>query len=172
MTNLVISQFIIRQDTSGRYCLNDLHKAAVVSGRAKAAHKPANFMRRKETKALEAAIIRRCSDLSITPSVVVKGNFSSLEQGTFVCRQMVYAYAMWIDADFHLDVIEAFDAMQQINKSAWQQLQALVAREVESKMRASFGSHLMLQRKRELPALKHDIEALELIVQPDLLVKH
>lgn len=108
MNPISIFDTSIRQDAQGRFCLNDLHRAA---GGAKK-HKPANFLRLDTTMALVDEI-GRCSDLSITPVNTVKGNFSTgTTQGTYVCRELVYAYAMWISAKFHLAVIRAFDAMQ------------------------------------------------------------
>jgi len=64
------------------------------------------------------------------------------------------------------------DALAQQGQSLWQQLQALVAREVESKVRASFGSHLMLERKREIPALTVQRQCLESAMQPLLPMFH
>jgi Rha family phage regulatory protein len=70
--------------------------------------------------------------------------------------------------------IEAFNAMAESianqEKNLWQQMQALIAREVESKVRASFGSHLMLQRKRELPYFADERDRLESEIQPNLFV--
>lgn len=169
MTPLVISNIRIRQDSLGRYCLNDLHKAAKARGKATESDRPGTFMKRPETEKLVAAIRKRCTVGCIEPFNKVKGG-PALTQGTFVVRPLVYAYAMWIDADFNLDVIEAFDSMQSAKISAWQELQALVAREVESKVKASFGSHLMLQRKREIPWLSEEMSRLEAEVQPGLLL--
>lgn len=76
---------------------------------------------------------------------------------------------MWIDSDFHLDVIEAFDRAQGEQQTLWQQMQALIAKEVGSQVRASFGSHLMLTRKRELPTLREERGFLEAAIQPSLL---
>jgi hypothetical protein len=66
-------------------------------------------------------------------------------------------------------VIEAFDSRQTNQLGLWQQMQALIAREVESKVRASFGSHLMLERKREIPTLDAERDLLERQIQPSLL---
>ena len=61
------------------------------------------------------------------------------------------------------------DALSQRDQNLWQQMQSLIAKEVESKVRASFGSHLMLERKREIPYFTSERERLESEIQPSLL---
>ena len=99
-----IAGTVIRQDATGRYCLNDLHRAA--GGARK--HKPANFMRLDSTHALVAEIDRG-SDVS-NAFIVLQGG---ILQGTYVVKELVYAYAMWISPAFHLKVIRAYDALAQ-----------------------------------------------------------
>lgn len=69
--------------------------------------------------------------------------------------------------------INAFMVMSEQIKSGqmdlWKQMQELVAREVESKVKASFGSHLMLQRKREIPLFETEYEKLSCLIQPTML---
>lgn len=169
MHSLTISSTHVRQDADGRYCLNDLHRAAMSNGKATKSHRPGTFLRRPETVALVAAMQKRCTSQCITTVRTIKGNTPGITQGTFVSKVLVIAYAMWIDADLHLDVIEAFDRGQSGQRGLWQQMQALIAKEVGSQVRASFGSHLMLNRKRELPGLRTEREMLESAIQPSLL---
>lgn len=107
---LVIGEFKIRQDEDGRYCINDLHKA---SGGADK-HQPAFFMRNKQTKDLieeleSEFMICKNADHKMRAVNSVKGK--GLSQGTFVVKELVYYYAMWISAKFHLMVIRAYDAL-------------------------------------------------------------
>ena len=104
MSNLIIVDGInVRRDMAGRYCLNDLHRAAGGEER----HKPSNFMRMESTQAL-CSEIDRCSDMSIASVNTIRGG---TEQGTYVAREVVYAYAMWISPLFNLKVIRTFDAV-------------------------------------------------------------
>ena len=95
----------IRADQYGRCHLSDLHQA---SGGADK-NKPSNFLRLEQTQALIQEI-DRSSDMStgIKPVEVIRGG---LHQGTYVVKELVYAYAMWISPAFHLKVIRSFDAM-------------------------------------------------------------
>lgn len=100
---LVIGEFSIRQDEDGRYCLNDLHKA---SGDDKK-HFPAYFLRNQQTKDLIEEIERYAN--SHIAVKIIKGG--SEKQGTYVVKELVYSYAMWISAKFHLMVIRAYDSL-------------------------------------------------------------
>ncbi|WP_240538771.1 KilA-N domain-containing protein [Halomonas sp. SH5A2] len=97
----------MRQDDAGRYNLNDLHKAA--GGDPNNA--PSQWMRNKEFDQLKAEVIHqnRCANLHISPANSIRGGPS---QGTFVVKELVYAYAMWISPKFNLKVIRAYDQLQ------------------------------------------------------------
>ena len=101
---LVIGEFSIRQDEDGRYCLHDLHKAS--GGLEK--HQPAFFIRNKQTKDLVAEIEleNHSANLQSAVKVINGGN----TRGTYVVKELVYSYAMWISAKFHLMVIRAYDS--------------------------------------------------------------
>lgn len=95
---VVIENTIVRQDAFGRYCLNDLHKAAGELEKDRPKYWLANY----KTQELVAQFV---SDGGIPPSVIKGGT----EQGTYIAKELVYAYAMWISATFHLKVIRTFD---------------------------------------------------------------
>jgi hypothetical protein len=93
MTDLVIFETFIRQDDDGRYCLNDLHHAS--GGRPE--HRPGNFLRNKQAKAL----IREMTTAQICAVHSEEGALG----GTYVAKELVYAYAMWISPSFALNRI-------------------------------------------------------------------
>ena len=178
---LVIGDFSIRQDEDGRYCINDLHKA---SGGAEK-HKPYNFMRNQQTKDLIAEIERENmmlkSEHHKSKAVnTVKGK--GLSQGTFVVKELVYYYAMWISAKFHLTVIRAYDAMvmqwqindrQSISPEQQALLHEIVARrsggerKIYAEMWSRHNRHFKIPRYAELLAIHfaesvHYLETMEL----------
>lgn len=92
----------IHTDPEGRFSLNDLHKAA--GGNPN--HRPGEFLRNQQAQELVAELTDAGNPAS--PIESIKGG---TKQGTYVCKELVYAYAMWISAKFHLQVIRAFDAL-------------------------------------------------------------
>ena len=77
----------IRQDSAGRYCLNDCHRA---SG-GDPLKSPGQWARNDQTRALIAELTD--VEISISPVSSIRGGS---EQGTYAVRELVYAYAMWI----------------------------------------------------------------------------
>ncbi|QMM52466.1 phage antirepressor KilAC domain-containing protein [Enterobacter sp. RHB15-C17] len=101
MTALIcIDSIQIRQDTSGRYCLNDLHRAAGGERR----HEPSFWRNLQQTENL----VQLLSTTGIPVVVINGGNM----RGTYVCKELVYSYAMWVSPEFNLQVIRTFDAAQ------------------------------------------------------------
>lgn len=123
MTALIIANTQIRQDQNGRYCLNDLHQASGAEER----HKPANWLRLDQTTELIDELRGRgqVSDLRLEgahggdPVEVIHGGFG---RGTYAVKELVYSYAMWISARFHLHVIRAYDALVTVGAAAAEQL--------------------------------------------------
>ncbi len=93
----------VHQDAAGRYCLNDLHQAAGCAGH----HQPAKFLANLSTRELIQEIARNSPDSESFPVATLAGR----NGGTYVARELVYAYAMWVSAAFHLKVIRTFDAV-------------------------------------------------------------
>lgn len=101
MKALTILNTTITTDHFGRYCLNDLHKAAGNEQR----HKPSEWLRTHQAK----EVVEELSGNSrLAPAESIKGGKSP---GTYGIKEIVYSYAMWISPKFHIAVIRAYDAM-------------------------------------------------------------
>ena len=117
MSSLTVIQpkiTILDQDVNivdGLYSLNDTHK---IGGGAEK-HRPTFFLRNQETKDLIAELeseftdVRKCTSPNSQVIRVVKGGDGQTKQGTYVCKELVYRYAMWISPKFALIVIRTFD---------------------------------------------------------------
>lgn len=101
MNNLTVAGASVRTNKNGLYSLNDLHKAAG----AKENDQPALWLRLDGTKAL----IEELSNSTQMQNKDIMQSSAGRYGGTHVCKQLVYAYAMWISPKFHIHVIEAYD---------------------------------------------------------------
>lgn len=117
MTNqIIISDITIRKDAQGRYSLNDLHQASGSEQR----HRPKYWLELQQTSDLINEILK-----GVIPPFNHESNSNSTKSqtwkpvttksgrygGTYVCKELVYSYAMWISAAFALKVIRAYDAL-------------------------------------------------------------
>lgn len=104
--NIIIADTAIRQSQS-LYNLNDLHKAAGNEQR----HKPANWLALQQVSELIAELCDAGNPASKENQQVIQVIKGGKNQGTFVCKELVYAYATWISPAFFLKVIRTFDAV-------------------------------------------------------------
>jgi hypothetical protein len=98
MLDLIIDNTVIRTDDNGYFCVNDLHKAAGNSN----SDRPKYWLQTKQAKELILLI----NTIGGKPPILVKQGL-----GTFVAKQLVYSYAMWLSSEFALHVIDTFDAI-------------------------------------------------------------
>lgn len=95
-TAIQVAGVRIHQDAEGRFRINDLHKAAGGEKR----HSPNYWLENQQ-----ASDLVRLLETTGIPVVSLAGRGG----GTFVVKELVYAYAMWVSAEFHLHVIRTFD---------------------------------------------------------------
>ncbi len=135
MNALVLANTTIRQDASGRFSLNDLHRAS--GGVNK--HRPGQFTRTDTFKALVEEL-----ETAHICAVSVEGGRNG---GTYVAKELVYAYAMWISPRFHLQVIRAYDSL------VTQNVDPMMALRDPAKMRA-----LLLDYSQKVLELEHRVQ--------------
>ncbi|HFA5884655.1 TPA: KilA-N domain-containing protein [Neisseria gonorrhoeae] len=105
MNNSVqISNISIHQTEIGLFSLNDLHRASGGEDR----HAPRRWLQNIQTNDLIKEL-----EKDGKPSIQSKQRL-----GTFVCRELVIAYGMWISPKFALQVIQTFLAVSDGIKSA------------------------------------------------------
>ena len=101
MESLVLNGTEIRVDEFDRYCLTDLWKASGLGNDKK----PGQFARYEGCK----RVIEKLKVLNHTfePMVTTRGKYTG---GTWAVKHLVYKYAMWVDVDFEINVIDVFDS--------------------------------------------------------------
>ena len=159
MKQLVINSVEITTDQNGRFSLNDLHRAAGLGNSTK----PSLFLRSDSVKKMVE--ILNAQNRAFDAVSIKRGRYTG---GTWVCKELVYKYAMWVDADFEVKVIQTFDAAQSQGKaiSSMRALNDLVAKIESDKEVASFcGKELAKYRKvkqENQSMLSSEIESIQL----------
>ncbi|ECD1994982.1 KilA-N domain-containing protein [Salmonella enterica subsp. enterica serovar Weltevreden] len=177
MNNLMVIDGIeVRRDVHGRYCLNDLHRAA--GGEQK--YRPKYWLDNKQTSELveqlfteggippseqnqSVSFFQSGSDTRSLVRAPVNTVRGGAEQGTYVCKELVFAYAMWISPSFHLKVIRTFDmvtsAPEKLSGQAADKMQAgvilldFMRRELNLSNSSVLGACQKLQEAVGLPNL-------------------
>lgn len=98
---IVIDNTKIKQDSQGRYCLNDLHRA---SG-GNPIHAPSQFLRLKGTKDFVSVLDNHNANLHSALEIINGGT----NQGCYAVEKLVYKYAAWINTEFEVKVYDTFD---------------------------------------------------------------
>lgn len=141
MKSLVINNIEITTDSEGRFSLNDLHLA---SG-SEAKTKPALFMQNKGFK--DFVDLLKVDNPTFEPVSKKQGRYNG---GTWVCKELVYKYAMWVNPRFELKVIRTFDSISNkiITPRSMVALNELTAKIESDKNVASFcGKELAKYKK-------------------------
>ncbi|ELM8239049.1 KilA-N domain-containing protein [Escherichia coli] len=171
MNNLMVIDGIeVRRDAYGRYSLNDLHRAAVASGANARTKEPGKFLSSQQITELVQELIdtqnlgvgsfnETTQNLGSKPVSKIEGR----NGGTYVCKELVYAYAMWISPSLHLKVIRTFDmvtsAPEKLSGQAADKMQAgvilldFMRRELNLSNSSVLGACQKLQEAVGLPNL-------------------
>lgn len=144
---LTINNTEITQDGEGRYSLNDLHIAAGGLN----SQKPSLFYRSGSFKSVVDVL--NAQNRAFNPIVKKQGRYSG---GTWVCKELVYKYAMWVSAEFEVKVIQTFDAMvnQIKNPASMEALNALSSKiegdkDLASKCGKALSEYKMIKKENE-----------------------
>ena len=178
-----IAGLTIEQSSNGLYSINDIHRAS--GGLAK--HRPSQWLRLQATLSLVSFLESQAlNQQSKNVIETVSGrDFRSQEinqhipigdiQGTFVCRELVVAYATWISPQFFAHVIRTFlDVVDGVYARVAEQDRIIEAKTLQLDL---FTGELASMRKRDprspetLPVIT-GIEARNCKAMFDQLVQH
>ncbi len=126
MSSIQIAGVSVRQDKEQRFSLNDIHNAAVANGVNRRSKEPSKFLASAIRSELELELTTQ--DPGSLPVVTIEGR----NGGTFVCKELVYAYAMWASPSFHLHVIRSFDRLQSEERAKQEAIRSRQAARLEA----------------------------------------
>ena len=91
----------IRQDADGRFCLNDLHKAAMANSQATESQRPGAFLQSDSVKGFISAVDDNAIIVAIKKSAGRNG-------GTYATELVALRYAGWISPKVEIEVYKTF----------------------------------------------------------------
>lgn len=157
--NLKINNTVITTDESGRFSLNDLHKASGEENK----NKPSLFYRSDSFNSVVEVL--KAQNRAFEPIVKKRGRYNG---GTWVCKELVYKYAMWVSPEFEVKVIQTFDDVMssRVPTETMATVNAIVKKIESDKQAASFcGRELANYRKikkENEEAFKNEIKTAQL----------
>jgi hypothetical protein len=154
INTLVVVGTSIRRDADGRYCLNDLHRAAVADGENVHTKSPSKFLRAPQTVALLRRIeSEKGNDQNLVISPVVTNRGQGPDSGTYVSIEIAIHYGMWVSAAFELTVIRAFIGMLTAGVPSLLQYMELLSRIDQAAESASIAGRALRMHQLEFPVL-------------------
>ena len=111
MKTITLFDKTIRQDENGRFCLNDLHKAAMANGFATVSQRPGTFLKSDPVKEFVALI-----DCDAPTSASVKKIKGGSSQGTYATELVALRYAGWISAKVEVEVYKTFQKVINVDE--------------------------------------------------------
>lgn len=135
MEVVTIDDTQVRTDAQGRYCLNDLHKAAIANGKATDSQRPAEFLKAAKVQEFIAALDAdtQCDESrsaenigNAKKSTSVKSTIGGKSPGTYAVELVAIRYAAWIDPGFEIRVYRTFQKAAHGNTD-WRKLRAACA---------------------------------------------
>lgn len=102
-TNITVFEKTIRIDAEGRFCLNDIHKAAMANGKATESQKPSEFLRHDKVKDFISEVDLEAGNRASIKTVKGRGI-----TGTYATELVALRYAGWISAKVEVEVYRTF----------------------------------------------------------------
>lgn len=113
--SLPLRSLVVAQDSEGRFCLNDLHRAAGSDPNSR----PPAWTCLHSTQTRMHQLSRK---LSFLPLVTFRGRAA----GTFAVKELARMYAEWLNPEFALAVSHALEASAQESRQHQAEVQTLL----------------------------------------------
>ena len=100
-TNITVFEKTIRIDAEGRFCLNDIHKAAMANGKATESQRPGSFFQSESVQSFIEAVDENATIVAVKKTQGRNG-------GTYATELVALRYAGWISPKVEVEVYRTF----------------------------------------------------------------